>query len=146
MRIAVSDPSVDEALGVILAGRTRVLNHGQRIGTRRADDLLHLLADFLERLVPRDGFERAFAVFLQRIGQAVFGIRDLRIRIASCAQFAVRVGVLRIADQLLQMPVNDIRRESAFIGTGIAQGVDLVGPPPWTVSAACACSQVPKLI
>ena len=97
---------VHETLGVIRTARARVLHHGERLGTLLVDDRLDLLGDLAVGLVPRDLLELA-AVLLKRVGQAI-------LVVAATAQRAFAVRMVRIADHLAKLAVNDVSREPAL--------------------------------
>ena len=118
---------VHEALGVVLAGRARVLHHGKRLRAIRAQDGLHLGGDLVVRLIPRDGLELALVVLLERVGQAILGVGDLGVPVAAGAQLALGVGMVGVSDELRQAPVDDIGREAALAGASVAQRMDGFG-------------------
>ena len=112
---------VHEALRVVAAGGSRILHHGKRLGAVGGDDGLHLLGDLAVGLLPADGFELSLVVFLERVGQAVFGIGDGRIAVPAGAQGALAIRVIDVADHLGQPAVLHISREAALGRAGVAQ-------------------------
>ena len=128
VRVHVRRPQrVHEALRVVLAAGTRILHHRERLGAVGVDDGAHLLGDLAVSLVPRDGLELALAVLLQRVGEAVLRVGDLRVAVAAGAELALGVGVVRIADELRQAAVDHVGRVAAFARAGVAQRVDGLG-------------------
>ena len=124
MRVDVSGAQrVHEALGVVAAGRTRVLDHREGLRAVGADDGLDLLRDLGICLVPAYRLELAFVVLLERFGQAVFRPCDGGVGIAARAQRAVAVRMVRVADHRDELAVLHVRRETALRRAGVAQGV-----------------------
>ena len=130
---------VHEALGVVAARRTRILDHDERLRTVGRDDGLRLLGDLAERLIPADRLELALVVLLQRIGEAVLRPCDRRVAVAARAQRAVAVRMVSVAHHLGEAAVlAHVRGESALGRAGVAQrvhglllagGVGLLGLP-----------------
>ena len=116
-----------EALGVIGAGRARVLDHGQGLGAVGADDGLDLLGDLGVGLVPADLLELALGVLLQGVGQAVLGVGDGRVAVCAAAQRALAVGMAGLADHLGELAVDHVPLEPALGRAGVAQRVSGVG-------------------
>ena len=110
-----------EALGVLLARRTRVLDDAERLGAVLRDDVLHALADFSEGGVPVDGLERAVVLAAQRLRHALVGVCHLGQAVAAPADVALRVGVHVAAAKRPQLAVHRGGHQAALAGTAVAQ-------------------------
>ena len=118
---------VHEALRVVLARRARILHHGKRLGAVLRDDIVHLLADLAERLIPSYYFEFAVFVLLHRVGESIGRIGDLGIAVPARAQLALSVRMGLIPNELRELAVYDVGVITALARAGIAQRVHHFG-------------------
>ena len=112
---------VDEALGVLLARRARILDDCQGFGAVLGQNVLHLGADFGKRGVPVDSFERTVGRAAHGLGQALVGIGDLRHAVTSTADGALGVGMHVAAAQREQLAAQRGGHEAALAGAAVAE-------------------------
>ena len=71
-------------------------------------NIVHLLADLAERLIPSYYFEFAVFVLLHRVGEPIGRIGDLGIAVPARAQLALRVRMGLVPNELRELAVYDV--------------------------------------
>ena len=105
---------IHEALAVVLARGTGILNDGQGLRSRLSQDLLHLGPDLGKGIVPADGGEAAVFGPLHGLGQATIGIGPLGRTVAATAQRSLGIGMLFHALHGPQAPIEGSGDQTAL--------------------------------
>ena len=132
MRIDVVRPErMDEHLRVGLARRARILHDRDRFCAVLGGDGLDALPDGRKRIVPGNRFERAVLQTMQRLGDTLFGIRELRDAMAAPAQHALGIRMILVTLERPELAIDDIGPQAALARAPVAhrrRGYDLAAP------------------